>query len=300
MVVVLPRHCFHSNVGCHEISAYTFSEDEAVELVRWKPFDMLVVNSDVTASEAQQAINLITTASSNPRLLPVYVPGNDRNVVNAVLEAKLGEEDEQAGDAPPRRAPLFHGDTLLPDEQEEADRAYARAEEAAAAMEADRKEKEAAEAAEAAARAKEEEEFRKKQDEAREQQSKRQQERKARAEASKNHHLLQEQRVQADADKARFFDKIEQAFVRVDKNQDGHLTRAEVIRALRRDLELPALLHLPTKITTQQGAESQRQFEEAFQRMDIDQNREIDTDEFKLFCLEIRSKQIAACKEHVH
>ena len=40
--------------GRHEVSAYTFNEDEAVELAQWKPFDVLLVTPEVTAAEAQE------------------------------------------------------------------------------------------------------------------------------------------------------------------------------------------------------------------------------------------------------
>ena len=69
-------------------------------------------------------------------------------------------------------------------------------------------------------------------------------------------------------------------FERTDKNSDGHLTRAEVIRALKSDIEvnlastngsiqtdvcvqLPQLLHMPEKVETALArANTQNEFEE--------------------------------------
>lgn len=53
-------------------------------------------------------------------------------------------------------------------------------------------------------------------------------------------------------------------------------------------LQLPSLLHLPPEIHEAERAE----FEDCFQRMDIDNNREIDLQEFKLFCGEVRMKSL--------
>eukprot|EP00656_Telonema_subtile_P005787 TRINITY_DN12642_c0_g1_i2.p1 TRINITY_DN12642_c0_g1~~TRINITY_DN12642_c0_g1_i2.p1 ORF type:complete len:274 (+),score=85.33 TRINITY_DN12642_c0_g1_i2:79-900(+) len=269
--------------------------------------DSLVVNSEVTGAEAQQAINLALASSVNPHLLPLYVPGNDRNVVNAVLEAKVGPLNQQAP-TESKYQHRGHGDTLLPDESAQAAADYAAAQAAKAAMEAEEeaaKAEAAAAVAEAAAKRKAEARektaaFEMRQQAAREAQARKEEERVAKAQALKLAAKLKEERLKELEDKRRFFDKCDLAFHRCDRNQDGVLSRAEVIKALKKDIELPTLLHLPTRITTEQGAESQKLFEEAFQRMDIDHDRAVTCDEFKLFCLEMRSKQIAQCKDHKH
>ena len=54
---------------------------------------------------------------------------------------------------------------------------------------------------------------------------------------------------------------VKTVFERVDHNQDGKLTRAELIKALRQDEELQKLLQLPGRV-----GDSQRQvFERVFQ-----------------------------------
>lgn len=66
------------------------------------------------------------------------------------------------------------------------------------------------------------------------------------------------------------------AFGRVDRNVDGHVTRAELVKALRGDDELQAMLSLPAHISDgQRGL-----FESVFQAMDTDGDREVSLDEF--------------------
>jgi len=74
-------------------------------------------------------------------------------------------------------------------------------------------------------------------------------------------------------------------FKAADKNQNGFLTRAEIIRELRSNKKIGALLHLPSNISSL--GESQARFEEAFQKMDIDNNKKIEPDEFLIFCAEL-------------
>lgn len=72
---------------------------------------------------------------------------------------------------------------------------------------------------------------------------------------------------------------IADAFSRVDANGDGVLTRAELIKALRKDPSLQALLQLPGKV----GDEQRAAFEEVFQGMDADDDRSISCVEFTEF-----------------
>jgi len=87
--------------------------------------------------------------------------------------------------------------------------------------------------------------------------------------------------------KEKFLSKCQSVFERTDHNQDGLLTRAEIIRALRHDLELPMLLELPTHIAANTPDHSQRLFEEVFQHMDIDEDRHISAEEFQRFCMHL-------------
>jgi hypothetical protein len=68
-------------------------------------------------------------------------------------------------------------------------------------------------------------------------------------------------------------------FHRVDANGDGELTRSELIKALRKDPELQALLQLPPRI----GDDQRGVFERVFQGMDADGGRTIDEAEFVAF-----------------
>jgi len=84
-----------------------------------------------------------------------------------------------------------------------------------------------------------------------------------------------------------WLEDLRKVFERADKNNDGLLSRAEIIRALRGDLKLPALLDLPAEITQGGGTDgdnSQSKFEEVFQKMDIDDDRAIALEEFQTFC----------------
>jgi hypothetical protein len=74
-------------------------------------------------------------------------------------------------------------------------------------------------------------------------------------------------------------DNVRAVFERVDRNRDEQLTRAELIRALRRDVELQELLELPAHI----GDDQRTVFEAVFQRMDKDDGRSITLQEFAEF-----------------
>lgn len=68
------------------------------------------------------------------------------------------------------------------------------------------------------------------------------------------------------------------AFRSIDANGNGSLSRAEVIKAARADASLRALLGLPATIRASDG--SHAFFESVFQRLDADDSRAIDLDEF--------------------
>merc|ERR1711865_1343884 len=283
--------------GRHEVSAYTFNEDEAVELAQWKPFDVLLVTPEVTAAEAQEGINLVCAASVNQQIIPVYVPGNDRNAVNAVLEVRPPSRTDQNLPVAATNEPL-----IIADEAEVAEQEYQEAKSAAEASENIRRaqaeaEEEAkaheqarAEAKDEAAKAKAEA-TRAKADAARSQQEQKQQQRTAKFEATKSSAKALKVKKEEMERKARFIETLGNIFEQTDKNKDGHLTRAEVIRALKNVEGLPNLLHMPEKVSCSiQRQNTQNQFEESYQRMDIDHDSEVSFDEFKLFCLEVRSE----------
>ena len=84
-------------------------------------------------------------------------------------------------------------------------------------------------------------------------------------------------------------ENVRSVFERVDRNQDGALTRAELIRALLGDLELQALLELPAKV----GDDQRAVFEEAFQGMDKDDGRSISLPEFAAFLRRAHRQPVA-------
>jgi len=79
--------------------------------------------------------------------------------------------------------------------------------------------------------------------------------------------------------------EIEKVFHRTDKNQDGFLSRAEIIRALKTDIKLAALLELQDHVSD--SDDTHRKFETAFQDMDNDVDRHIAYAEFLKFCAKI-------------
>ena len=68
-------------------------------------------------------------------------------------------------------------------------------------------------------------------------------------------------------------------FARVDANQDGCFSRAELIKALRKDETIRRALQLPDHI----GDEDRAAFEAVFQGMDVNDNRAVTEDEFVAF-----------------
>eukprot|EP01052_Picozoa_sp_SAG31_P055067 SAG31_NODE_14998_length_776_cov_1.412112_1_plen_258_part_11 len=71
-------------------------------------------------------------------------------------------------------------------------------------------------------------------------------------------------------------------FHTVDKNSDGSLSRAELIKAARGDIELRELLGLPARI----GDEDRAAFERVFQGMDADDSRGVVFAEFRSWFVE--------------
>ena len=74
---------------------------------------------------------------------------------------------------------------------------------------------------------------------------------------------------------------IARAFAKIDKNGNGELSRAEVIKACKADAELRAMLNLPQHI--REGDGSREAFERIFQQMDADDDKVITFDEFHSF-----------------
>lgn len=72
---------------------------------------------------------------------------------------------------------------------------------------------------------------------------------------------------------------VDDAFARIDANCDGHLSRAEVIRACRVDARVRSLLGLPHRIRQEDG--SRDAFEAVFQRLDADDSKAVSLREFR-------------------
>ena len=72
-----------------------------------------------------------------------------------------------------------------------------------------------------------------------------------------------------------------EAFSLIDKNSDGTLTRIEVIQACRSDHRVRELLRLPESIRQEDG--SRDAFEEVFQKMDKDDSKGVNLEEFMVF-----------------
>jgi hypothetical protein len=70
--------------------------------------------------------------------------------------------------------------------------------------------------------------------------------------------------------------RLREIFARADRNNDGTLTRAELILRLRSDTELAELLQLPARV----GDGDRDAFESVFQSMDVDDSRGVDVEEF--------------------
>ena len=97
-----------------------------------------------------------------------------------------------------------------------------------------------------------------------------------------------------------------EAFELIDKNGDGRLTRIEVIQACKHDPRVRELLRLPETIRQEDG--SREAFEQVFQRMDKDDSKSVDLEEFMAFWKEEVSRAAAhrsaskltfrACRAH--
>ena len=72
---------------------------------------------------------------------------------------------------------------------------------------------------------------------------------------------------------------LEELFSRVDRNGDGSISRAELIKTARADAQVRELLQLPEHIREEQRAA----LEEVFQGMDVDDSRGVDLAEFVAF-----------------
>lgn len=70
-------------------------------------------------------------------------------------------------------------------------------------------------------------------------------------------------------------------FSRIDKNNDGVLSRAEVIKSLRHDPDVRRMLDLPQWIRQEDGTRDQ--FERVFQSIDSDDSKTINVAEFARF-----------------
>ena len=68
--------------------------------------------------------------------------------------------------------------------------------------------------------------------------------------------------------------RLREIFSRADRNNDGTLTRAELILRLRSDTELAELLQLPARV----GDGDRDAFESVFQSMDVDDSRGVDVE----------------------
>ena len=82
-----------------------------------------------------------------------------------------------------------------------------------------------------------------------------------------------------------------EAFRLMDTNGNGRLGRAEVIKAVRRDPAVRALLGLPATIRQEDG--SRDRFERVFQAMDRDDSKEVDFEEFSRFFDELQQAREA-------
>mmetsp|Transcript_11788 Transcript_11788/g.14014 ORF Transcript_11788/g.14014 Transcript_11788/m.14014 type:complete len:615 (-) Transcript_11788:555-2399(-) len=72
--------------------------------------------------------------------------------------------------------------------------------------------------------------------------------------------------------------KLKEVFAQVDRNGDGHISKHEIILALRKNKELGNLLGLPTTIRQEDG--SRTAIEEFFQKYDTDKSKTLEWEEF--------------------
>lgn len=71
---------------------------------------------------------------------------------------------------------------------------------------------------------------------------------------------------------------LREVFARLDRNGDGEVSRAEVIKSARSDADMAALLGLPPRIRQEDGTRAM--FEQVFQRLDTDSSKSIEWGEF--------------------
>ena len=83
-------------------------------------------------------------------------------------------------------------------------------------------------------------------------------------------------------------ENINRAFLRIDKDRNGRLTAAEIIKACRKFPHIRVLLGLPKII----NESSHKKFEEIFQSMDEDGERKITFNEFLNFNREHRKTEL--------
>eukprot|EP00937_MAST-01D_sp_MAST-1D-sp2_P005319 g5319.t1 len=81
-------------------------------------------------------------------------------------------------------------------------------------------------------------------------------------------------------------------FNKIDKNNDGSISRTELILALRRDPDVDKLMNLPSNI--RQEGESRKQFEAMFQALDLDASDAVSFSEFTRFFSRERKASLMA------
>jgi len=87
--------------------------------------------------------------------------------------------------------------------------------------------------------------------------------------------------------------EILEVFHTLDRNQDGHISRAEFIKTLRGNTEVASYFQLPQNVKQEDG--SRDKFEAVFQAMDRDGDRTVTYDEIRGY---IRNEQPA--ERHYH
>jgi len=91
-----------------------------------------------------------------------------------------------------------------------------------------------------------------------------------------------------ELEKTALIAKCDQVFEAIDRNGDGILTRAEVIKGLKSSSDLRGMLELEfdkSDINLRPGNHFQQTFERVFQSMDVDSDKSVTKQEFKDFCV---------------
>ena len=70
--------------------------------------------------------------------------------------------------------------------------------------------------------------------------------------------------------------ELADTFDKIDRNHDGHLTRAEMILTCKKNPEIAGILNIPQRM----GDADRCQFEKVFQAMDANDDREVSKEEF--------------------